>query len=357
MTSGNETALVEVGYRPLPVTVERQEAMSRYFTMSLRPNENAPPMGKLREFAAVAISLGLHPLAGEVMIYEGSLYVTIDGRRRLAMRHPDFAAIQPSIVTDPAIREAMQASRPGDVLAMCHLYRKSTPIPTIQYGLVREGERYPSTREMEKLGVTKAQVDGARSAHNPAQVMDFATNPEAKVRPLITQPAIMAMKRAEGRCLNLIAQVALPTFDNELDSPVGDDPNGRGEIIDAEVVEEPSAPPVAEAERPPSPSTPTPAHDGPEEEPAKAEAAPAPGRPPARATTSRPPPPKAETREPVGGGVLNPPANMEQLQRFAIQHLHFKNAIEICNALGVQALTDVKDLPGAWRDLCRLKGQ
>ena len=358
MTNGNEHALVEVGYRPLPVTAEREEAMSRYFAMSLRPNETAPALPKMRQFAAIAISLGLHPLAGEIMVYEGSLYVTIDGRRRLAMRHPDFAAIQPSIVTDSAIREAMQANRHGDVLAVCHLYRKSTPIPTIQYGLVRESERYPSTRETEKLGLTKAQVDAARAAHNPAQIMDLASNPEAKVRPLITQPAIMAMKRAEGRCLNLIAQVALPTFDNELDTPMGDEPNGRaGEVVDGEVVEEPSAPPAADAASlsPANGPDPSPAHDGLPERAEEPQASPAAGRPPARASHATPP--RGETREGAGGGLVNPPETIDQLQRFAVERLHFRNAMEICNALGVQALTDVKDVPAAWRDLCRLKGE
>jgi hypothetical protein len=325
MTNGNETALVEVGYRPLPVTVERQEAMSRYFMMSLRPNETAPPVAKMRQFAAMAISLGLHPLAGEIMVYEGSLYVTIDGRRRLAMRHPDFAAIQPNIVTDPVIREAMQANRHGDVLAVCHLYRKSTPIPTIQYGLVRESERYPSTRETEKLGLTKAQVDAARAAHNPAQIMDLASNPEAKVRPLITQPAIMAMKRAEGRALNLIAQVVLPTFDKELDSPIDEGTNGEpeAEFAEGEFVEQPPAMPAADEKPPATPSTPPPA--------------------------------------PGDNGndlptVDVPPATVDDLKRRAVTQLGFKNHHAICNALGVNDLADVSDFRGAWNDLRRLQG-
>ncbi len=45
------------------------------------------------------------------------------------------------MVTDEKTRQAMGARRPGDFLARCVLYRKSTPVPTIQYGLVREAER------------------------------------------------------------------------------------------------------------------------------------------------------------------------------------------------------------------------
>jgi hypothetical protein len=379
----------QVGMLPMVATPERREVMAGYFALTLRESDRIAPL-KVRAFAAVAISLGLHPLAGELMIIEGRLYITIDGRRRLAMRQPDFAAIQPFIVTDEPTRVAMGATRKGDVLAGCRLYRKSTPIETIQYGLVREAERWPSKDkvydnrrvpgEQTKLGLTDDQVDAAKSMHDPDSLFDLAGDPAAKVRPVLTQPAMMAMKRAEARALSVMASVALPTYDADTGAVLDPDTLPNGDAIEGSLVEPETPAPAPEptktvrpvAEPSPyaglaEPETPTqdfePAEaavesevvdeggNGPIAEPepdAMARdipPAPAPGRRPARATA---------TASPVGGGLVRPPETPDAVIRFAIEKLHYRNIAAVLAALNVTAAEQIDDCPRAWEQLVKL---
>lgn len=380
----------QVGMLPMVVTPERKEIMASYFTLTLRESDRVAPE-KVAAFAAVAISLGLHPLAGELMIIEGRLYVTIDGRRRLAMRNQDFAAIEPSIVTDQATRIAMGATRKGDILAMCRVYRKSTPISSIQYGLVREAERWPSkdksggqggrawtsAGEQTKLGLTDEQVEAAKKAHDPDSLFDLARDPAAKVRPVLTQPAMMAMKRAEARALSLMASVALPTFDAELGTTLEPDlpPNGNGgeltiegegrviddeaeEPIDEAPVEE--TPPAPVEETPPAPVSAEPTEAAAPPAAAETEAAgagdPMAHTPPAPPAAAAPAPGRrqAPVRAPVGGGLLHPPATREALIRQAVEKLHYRNIAAVLAALGVKDAQEITDCTASWNTLVKL---
>jgi hypothetical protein len=331
----DEDATALVGFQPRPLTEANVKQAVDFFSSADLEGWNKLPVATRQSFAKTAVALGLHPLTGEIMVYKGKLFITIDGRRRLAMRAPDFAAVQPDIVSDPTVRRSMGARWPGDILAKCVVYRKSTPMPTIQYGLVREAERYPSDREREQLGITPSKVQEARAAHDPDMIMDACTNPEAKVRPVITQPAIMAMKRAEARCLNIIAQAPLPTFDTELGTPVEEEANGDPEVIESTAreipIEEEAPPDEAPVKEAAEPSTPTdvPTSEG----------------------------PKAELAQRGRGGVLNPPETAQKLLQFAVQHLGFRNHAAVLTALGVKDITEVIDLVTAWNTLCDLQGK
>ena len=361
-----ETSTALVGFKPMAPTVQGRKEMGEFFSSAdVRVWNALPPASKIA-FSNVALALGLHPLAGEIMVYKDKLYITIDGRRRLAYRQDDFAAVQPEIVSDPTIRRAMGARWAGDILARCRLYRKSTPIPTIQYGLVREAERYPSDREREALGIKGPDILQARAAHDPDLIMDAATNPEAKVRPVITQPAIMAMKRAEARCLNIIAQAPLPTFDVELGAPLDEDaPNGEPHVVEIHEV------PAQEVEG--EPLEDSLGEAGWAEAQAAAEIELKPGENPLTITdktatvdpkpTPAPAPsvprPAAPQSDPVKGrgGVLNPPETPAKLVQFAIQKLGFKNTAAILNALNVGGLDEIVDPQAAWIILCDLQGK
>jgi len=346
----DEEATALVGFQPRPLTEANVKQAVDFFSSADLEGWNKLPVATRQSFAKTAVALGLHPLTGEIMVYKGKLFITIDGRRRLAMRAPDFAAVQPEIISDPTVRRSMGARWPGDILAKCVVYRKSTPMPTIQFGLVREAERYPSDREREQLGITVPKVQEARAAHDPDMIMDACTNPEAKVRPVITQPAIMAMKRAEARCLNIIAQAPLPTFDTELDTPVEEEANGDPEVIEStgrEIpIEEEARPDEAPVKEAAEPTTPA---DVPTSETTTA----------TPTTNPRPaaPMPKAEPAQRGRGGVLNPPETPQKLLQFAVQHLGFRNHAAVLTALGVKDITEVIDLVTAWNTLCDLQGK
>jgi len=239
--------------------------------------------------AIVAVRLGLHPLNNEVMLYEGQPFITIHGRRRLAERNGDLAAIQPDIVTDPQRRRALGARSDGDIVGECRVFRKSDERPTIQYAIVRSSERWPSDREAEALGVPRADLDKLRANDNPDGLFLKITNPRAKVRPVIMFPEQMAMKRAEARALDSLAGVPLPTYDAEIGGPITngaipaymletapepDQAPGAGYPGQSEVLP-PEPPPPAEPEPAPVPPAdiedPEPAGEPPARMPAQAE--------------------------------------------------------------------------------------
>lgn len=214
--ANDDQALTVVGTRPLPATKANIDTMDRFIQVM---DPTSPP--KLRwALAVVAVRLGLHPLNNEVMLYEGQVFITVHGRRRLAERNGDLAAIQPDIVIDEQHRKALGATTKGDVVAECRVYRRSDERPTIQYGLVRAHERWPSEKEMDALGVKPEDVQKLRNNDDPDGLFALIKNTRAKVRPVILQPQIMAMKRAEARALDALAGVPLPTFDPEMGAPI-----------------------------------------------------------------------------------------------------------------------------------------
>jgi len=304
-----EHALVAVGTRPLLATKANVEVMERFIQV-MDPNADA----KLRwSLAVVAVRLGLHPLNNEVMLYEGQVFITIHGRRRLAERNGDLAAIQPDIVTDDARRKAMGATSRGDIVGMCYVYRRSDERPTIQYGLVRANERWPSENEMVKLGVTQEEVQKLRNNDDPDGLFAIIKNPRAKVRPIILQPHIMAMKRAEARALDSLAGVPLPTFDPEMGAQVTngvlpafmlqEDPDPAAPTATAEPTPTaPSSPPPVQASAPPTP--PPASMPEPTTSPSTRPPAPPTSRPPAQSTSSR---------RPAQGALPVPCANNPQI--------------------------------------------
>ncbi len=62
------------------------------------------------QLARVAIAYSLDPFMGELTIYKGKPYVTIDGRTRLALNHPQYDGMQ----CEPASEEQRKAFRCGD---------------------------------------------------------------------------------------------------------------------------------------------------------------------------------------------------------------------------------------------------
>lgn len=297
----NDQAMVVVGTRPLPATKQNVETMKR-FVQVMDPRADPKQAWAL---AVVAVRLGLHPFNNEVMLYEGQVFITIHGRRRLAERSGDLAAIQPGIVRDEQLRRDLGATTKGDIVAECRIYRRSDERPTIQYSLLRAIERWPSDKEAEQLGVSRHQIEKLRNNDDPDGLFALVTNPRAKVRPIIMQPQLMAMKRAEARALDALAGVPLPTYDPEMGTQVAngvlpgymlqEDPDGAPAT--AEPSPAPQAPPTTPPETTPAPTSTPPSSPPPS---AKASAPPSP--------TPSPEPPSTPSSPPAQGQAeLLPP--------------------------------------------------
>jgi len=141
-----------------------------------------------KTLAKVAIDYGLDPLMGELMIYQGRPYVTIDGRRRKAQETDLFDGIQ----TRPATKEERTAwgIPDGDHFFHADVFKKEC------------------SHSFEGWGrVTKEQIEraekGARSHGKDPWYL-----------PLVQDPQGMAEKRAEAKGLRKAFSIPLPSAED-----------------------------------------------------------------------------------------------------------------------------------------------
>lgn len=320
----NSKALIKadprLGMVPVPATQDNLVVMERYFVIQLGPQRATAPL--LRAASVIACKFGLHPLANQIMIFENKVMITINGRRTLAERTGLLVATQPDIIADRERRATLGAKRPGDVLAECRIWKKGSEAPTIQYGIVRAHERWPSENEAKALGINQAALASAKSKGDPDAVYDLIMNSKGKARPVIMYPELMAMKRAEARALDGLASLALPTFDEETGAPIEDGPQ--------------MAPALAAPDEPMEPAG--------DEEATVASIGPDP--------ESEPAAPEQDMDESTSAGP--PPKSIEDLVRLAIRHLGYSDPIAIAHALGIESVSEIRNAGKAWSDLNRL---
>lgn len=127
----------------------------------------------------VAISYGLDPLMGELVIYQGKPVVSIDGRYRKAHETGELAGVS----SRPATQEERTAWEipEGDYFFRAEVYKKDSTMPFVGWGRVRKEETAPP-----KSGA-------------------------AGFRPLEVNPQRMAEKRAEAQALRKAFYLPLPS--------------------------------------------------------------------------------------------------------------------------------------------------
>ena len=127
--------------------------------------------------AKISIEYGLDPIFGELMIYQGRPYVTIDARRRKAQETGLLDGISARPATK-AERHARQVSD-GDYLFVAEVWVKDATHPFEGWGTVRAAE----TKGSEFL-------------------------------PIVKDPAAQAEKRAEAQALRRAFHLPLPSFED-----------------------------------------------------------------------------------------------------------------------------------------------
>lgn len=174
----DSTALVKLNETQM---IERVK-MARF------PQELSAPQQKA--IAKIAIEYGLDPLMGELIMYYGSLYVTINGRRRKAQETEKLDGIssRPSTKDEREARE-VQA---GDYLYLCEVRVKGAAFPFQGWGKV-------TSKEIE------------RTRKNAEQ-----NNNDPWYLPLVKDPADIAEKRAEAEALKRAFNLPLLSFEELL---------------------------------------------------------------------------------------------------------------------------------------------
>jgi hypothetical protein len=160
----------------------------------LTPDEQAMFLFALGE------KVGLRAELGELMIYQGKPYITIDGRFRIAHSTGLLVGVQPRPATPMEYRH--YGCDEGDTLWVCDVYRRGSPRPFRGWGHVTKNDRNPVTkshpREMAKK---RAKYDALRMAFPPAEQIGpvherFIAEAEEEIR-RTSLPALGSVASAE----------------------------------------------------------------------------------------------------------------------------------------------------------------
>ena len=166
-------------------------------------------LGEKKLLAQVAITYGLDPLMGEISIYQGRVFISIDGRYRKAQETNELDGIK----TRPATKQDREdwGIPEGDYFFHADVWRKGASHPFEGWGRVRASETKPgSTRQGDNTSMFK---------------------------PIQSNPQRMAEKRAEAQGLRKAFHIPLPSIE-DIGSPEADaEPYIEAKVIEGEVKE------------------------------------------------------------------------------------------------------------------------
>lgn len=128
--------------------------------------------------AGMALQYGLDPVAGELTLYQGRTYVTIDGRIRIAHKDPNYQGFKEDRPATPEEYKALRMDPEKNFLWYVELQRRDWPYPIKSWGRVRLTEPPPTP-------------PGQKPPYAPSK---YETSPIAR-----TEPHLLAQKRAKWR--------------------------------------------------------------------------------------------------------------------------------------------------------------
>uniref|UniRef100_A0A6M3KKN9 Putative DNA recombination protein n=1 Tax=viral metagenome TaxID=1070528 RepID=A0A6M3KKN9_9ZZZZ len=189
-----------------------EKQMIERVNMARFPQDLTVPEKKL--LAQVAITYGFDPLMGEVTIYQGRPFVSIDGRYRKAQE----TGLLDGVETRPATKEERTDWQipDGDFFYRSEVYVKGSSRPFVAWGRVYH-----------------AETTGGKG-----------------FKPVEKNPQRMAEKRAEAQALRKAFHIPLPSFE-DIGSPEYDiETTARVvDVTTGEVTEKPKAKPAKEIDK------------------------------------------------------------------------------------------------------------
>lgn len=221
------------GFRPPPITLEEALRLAKLkgeqMTTDLalltekqmleRVNQAKFPQdlsqAEKNLLVQVALSYRLDPLLGELTIYQGRPFVSIDGRYRKAHETGQLDGMD----TRPATKEERQAWEipDGDLFFRAEVWKNGCARSFVGWGRVRKQETLPP-RDPSKAGF----------------------------RPLETNPQRMAEKRAEAQALRKAFFLPLPSFETAGTAEEEPPPTG-GMVVEAKATITPPVTPSVTA--------------------------------------------------------------------------------------------------------------
>lgn len=152
-SNGTAVARVDVGTKPV-LSLERQK---KFVEAAMSTNlDRLPDHQKQELLIAVGRHLGLRPELGEVMVYQGRIYITIAGMRRSAHKNGLLVGRRPRPATRIERRDAGYEDR--DIVWLCEIYRRGSPHAFTGWGKVTRAEIDTALARAEKDGKRPAPV-------------------------------------------------------------------------------------------------------------------------------------------------------------------------------------------------------
>jgi hypothetical protein len=117
---------------------------------------------------ALGARLGVKPELGELMLYQGKPYITIDGRFRLAHESGLLVGCETRPATQMERRN--YGADEGDALWVCDVYRRGAGRAFKGWGHVAKGDKNPVARQFPReVAKKRAKYDALRIAFPPAE--------------------------------------------------------------------------------------------------------------------------------------------------------------------------------------------
>ena len=175
-----------------------EKAMIERISMAKFPQDLTVPEKKM--LAQVAISYGFDPLMGEVMVYQGRPFVSIDGRYRMAQETNKLDGVE----SRPATKEEKETWQipEGDYFFRAEVRVKGASNPFVGWGRVRKQETTggkgfkPVETNPQRMAEKRAEVQALRKAfHIPLpSAEDIVSDEYVKVE---TEQAWESVKRVD----------------------------------------------------------------------------------------------------------------------------------------------------------------
>lgn len=119
------------------------------------------------QIARIALAHHLDPFMGDIILYQGRPYVTIDGRIRSANQHPAFEGMECSPATD-AERKAFRC-KDDEHLWVTRVWRRDRRVPIVGYGRAHAGDGNPvSAKWAQEMAQKRSKHRALRDAFSVA---------------------------------------------------------------------------------------------------------------------------------------------------------------------------------------------
>lgn len=118
--------------------------------------------------ATLGQHIGVRAELGEILLYQGKPYITIDGRLRIAHETGLLDGVQ----VRPATQMEFQnyGAETGDVLWVCYVFKKGARRAFTGWGHVRQSDRNPVAKtHPRELAKKRAKYDALRTAFPPKE--------------------------------------------------------------------------------------------------------------------------------------------------------------------------------------------